>query len=212
MISFGEEIERCLQEIRNTNNKEQNFQGQLYRYFWDKYASLGYVVEMETSILDEHIKPEIEKRAKISGKLSNEDFKDNFAKTEMDLLIYKEDFSEIYAAELKWIYHREHHWNPLDYLKKFKEDAEFCRELKEKARFTETCCVVVYDFDERKLIKSPRILDTKEITKEEKLLFLGGEYSLLPKGGKLCGKKFEWKPLSHNTNDYQNNRYYILTF
>ena len=29
MMNFSEEIENCLKDVRNTNNKEQNFQGRL---------------------------------------------------------------------------------------------------------------------------------------------------------------------------------------
>ena len=46
MINLKEEIITCLQDWRNTNNKEQNLQGWLYAHFL-KYRSEGYVIEME---------------------------------------------------------------------------------------------------------------------------------------------------------------------
>ena len=120
MIHFSQEIEKCLNNVYNTNNKEQNFQGRLYAHFLP-FEKEGYVVEMETSVNDEHLKPVLLKRMNDS-RLSDLK-KDDFRKIEIDLLLYKEDFSEMYAAELKWVYNRSEGWNVVDHLEDFKDDA-----------------------------------------------------------------------------------------
>ena len=47
MMNFSEEIENCLKDVRNTNNKEQNFQGRLYAHFL-KFEEEGYIIENST--------------------------------------------------------------------------------------------------------------------------------------------------------------------
>ena len=81
MINLKEEIITCLQDWRNTNNKEQNLQGWLYAHFL-KYRSEGYVIEMETNIRqDEHL----------GWLFENKDVnRNNFCKSEVDLFIYNE--------------------------------------------------------------------------------------------------------------------------
>jgi len=212
MINCCQEIENCLKTLENTNNKEQNFQGILFQYFREKFMSLGYIVEMETSVLDEHIKTYVCNKLGISPNSCHDDIKSQFRKSEMDLLIYKTDLSELYAAELKWIYHRDTGWNVLDHLKDFQDDVSFCKELKDKLLFTKTCSVVVHDFDKNKLVQSPRISDSKENAANVKYDFLGGSYSLLPSNGKICNIPFEWKNLPKNAYQNQNNRYYIIQF
>lgn len=137
MINFSKEIESCLLSIRNTNNKEQNFQGRLYTHFL-KYETMGYIVEMETNVKDDHISffpkgiP--------------------YEKHEMDLLIYSADNKEKYAAELKWIYHQNDtgRWTFLDNLSDFEKDVRFVRQLHDELGFIETCSVVVYDTNPEK--------------------------------------------------------------
>ena len=199
MINFKQRIEACLRHVCNTNNKEQNFQGRLYAFLLSLEQE-GYIVEMETSIRDEHLKPIFE----------NIDFS-QFAKREMDILVYKPDFSEIYAAELKWIYHSEVGWNVFDGLEDYKEDALFCHQLTSIAGFTETCSVVVNDFDDKKRVKSPRLGDVNS----GKRLFVGNDY-FNPQIGKInSGNKYEdfkWVPLDLRNNNTQDYRYYILSF
>lgn len=209
MLNFSQEIKKCLEDVHNTNNKEQNFQGRLYAHFLP-IEKFGYVVEMETSVNDEHLKPILKKRMSIDD--SNDFNKTDFKKIEIDLLIYKEDFSEMYAAELKWIYNRTEGWNVVDHLEDFKEDAIFCRQLVEKAHFTETCSVVVYDFDPNKQVKNPRFVKNAE----EKWAFLGNDYKE-PKYGKIISKEpdgktdFEWIDLKEY-KEGQKYKYYLVKF
>lgn len=211
MLNFCHEIKKCLENVHNTNNKEQNFQGRLYAHFLP-IEKFGYVVEMETSVNDEHLKPILKKRMSIVD--SNDFNKTDFKKIEIDLLIYKKDFSEMYAAELKWIYNRTEGWNVVDHLEDFKEDAIFCRQLVEKAYFTETCSVVVYDFDPGKQVQ--RYAPRDEKTKQEKLEFLGGSYPAHNKG-KIISKEpdretdFEWIDLKEY-NERQKYKYYLIKF
>ena len=211
MLNFSQEIKKCLEDVHNTNNKEQNFQGRLYAHFLPIEKS-GYIVEMETSVNDEHLKPIIKKRMSVDD--SNDFNKTDFKKIEIDLLIYKEDFSEIYAAELKWIYNRTEGWNVVDHLEDFKDDAIFCRQLVEKAHFTETCSVVVYDFDPNKQVI--RYAPRDEKTKQEKLDFLGGPYPAHDKG-KIISKEnaetsdFEWIGLKEY-KEGQKYKYYLIKF
>lgn len=212
MIQFSAEIEKCLLEVKNSNNKEQNFQGKLYAHFLP-FEKEGYVVEMETSINDEHLKPKLKERLQDTRET---DFtKADFRKREIDILIYKLDFSEVYAAELKWIYNRTTGWNVVDHLSQFEDDAIFCHQLVDKARFSQTCSVVVYDFDPNKQVKNyhPR----NEKTKQAKLDFLDGAYSILPKGGCIKFNEqgtpitFEWKDMPCEAKN-QKYRYYIISF
>ncbi len=211
MVNFCQEIVRCLNNVHNTNNKEQNFQGRLYAHFLP-FEKEGYVVEMETSVNDEHLKPILKKRMKATD--SNDFKKTDFKKIEIDLLIYKKDYSEMYAAELKWIYNRTTGWNVVDHLEEFKADAVFCHQLVEKAHFNETCSVVVYDFDPDKQVKrySPRNSDTEQ----EKLDFLGGSYPAHDRGQIVCDERgekaeFKWIDLKDYT-DGQDYKYYLLKF
>ena len=211
MIHFSQEIEKCLNNVYNTNNEEQNFQGRLYAHFLT-FEKEGYVVEMETSVNDEHLKPVLLKRMNDS-RLS--DFKkDDFRKIEIDLLLYKEDFSEMYAAELKWVYNRSEGWNVVDHLEDFKDDAIFCHQLIEKANFNETCSVVVYDFNPKKQVKrySPRNTETQQ----EKLEFLGGSYPAADHGKIIVDEHggkidFKWIDLKDYKED-QDYKYYIIRF
>lgn len=211
MINFSQEIENCLRTVRNTNNKEQNFQGRLYAHFLP-YEKDGYVVEMETSVNDEHLKVILKQRM---NDTSSTDFKKaDFRKIEIDLLIYKKDYSEMYAAELKWIYNRSDGWNVVDHLEDFKDDAVFCHQLIEKAHFNETCSVVVYDFDPKKQVKrySPRNIETQQ----EKIDFLGGSYPAHEHGTIISdehgGKtSFRWIDLIDH-KDGQDYKFYMITF
>lgn len=212
MIHFSSEIEKCLREVQNSNNKEQNFQGRLYAHFLP-FEKKGYVVEMETSINDEHLKPILKKRLADSN---DKDFtKSEFRKREIDLLIYKPDYSEIYAAELKWIYYRDTGWNVVDHLRQFEDDAIFCHQLVNQAHFTQTCSVVVYDFDPNKQVKDYRPRNEK--TKQAKLDFLGGAYLTFPLGGYIKYDEqgtltsFEWKNMPCKAQN-QKYRYYLISF
>lgn len=198
MMNFSEEIENCLKDVRNTNNKEQNFQGRLYAHFL-KFEEEGYIIEMETSINDEHI------RELFSS--------NNFKKKEIDLLVYKPDFSEIYAAELKWIYyHDTTPRNVVDHLNQYIEDAIFCHQLKIQAGFTQTCSVVVYDFDPKKQVKK---LNPNKNTLE-KTNFLGGNYSICYTCGKIPFDEngslidFQWKDITSTI--HKHHKYYIIKF
>lgn len=187
MINLKQEIENCLKTLRNSNNKEQNFQGRLYAYFL-KWEKEGYVIEMETSIKDDHL-------------LFSKDLNAAaFAKKEIDLFIYKKDFSEKYAIELKWIYHQNGSgkWNVLDNLPSFEKDLEFVKQLKTLGNFTETCSIVVYDADPEKTTK-PR----KNRKNEKKEKPFAEEH-------KICGEKFNLLPLYKNGN--QDYWYYLITF
>ncbi len=211
MIDFSQEIEKCLKKLHNTNNKEQNFQGRLYAHFLP-FEKEGYVVEMETSVNDEHLKPILKKR--MSATDLNDFKKEDFRKIEIDLLIYKQDYSELYAAELKWIYNRTGHWNVVDHLEEFKADAIFCHQLVEKAHFNETCSVVVYDFDSAKRIEHYRPRNTE--TQQEKLEFLGGRYPATYHGKIIAdehgGKTFfKWIDLKDYTKG-QDYKYYLIKF
>lgn len=190
MIHLQQEIENCFKTLRNTNNKEQNFQGRLYAYFL-KFEEEGYVVEMETNIKDDHLKDD-------HATFFPEGV--NFKKKEIDLLIYKKDFSEKYAIELKWIYHQNGsgRWNVLDNLPSFQEDLVFVKQLKNLANFTETCSVVVYDIDPEKTTKH------RKNRKNEKDEIPFAEKNL------ICGEHFTRVPLYKNGN--QDYWYYLITF
>lgn len=127
MIHLKEIIRNFLRNTKwcNTNEKEQNLQGRLYSFFTN-LEDLGYIVEMETSVKDNHL-------AKVLNKNS-------FKKTEIDLLIYKHDFSEKYAVELKWFYSPGFHY--FDRFKEFQEDCFFAKQLVQSG-FDEACSVVV---------------------------------------------------------------------
>lgn len=128
MLNLKEEIEKFLSlDWVNTNNKEQNFQGRLYAYL-QHLEQWGYLVEMETSRNDEHIK------------YSFSSYTD-WAKTEMDILVYKKDMSEKYAAELKWFYDPTFHY--FDHIEEYKMDVKFARQLVEQGGFTEACSIVI---------------------------------------------------------------------
>ena len=129
MIKLQNVIENCLMSIKNTNNKEQNFQGRLYAYLL-KYEREGYIIEMETSVKDAHV-----------ASLFPENIK--YSKTEIDLLIYKKDMSEKYAIELKWNFNPGFHY--LDRLREYEEDVIFVRQLVQDAGFNEACSVIVMD-------------------------------------------------------------------
>ncbi len=147
MLNLRDLIERFFQTgWKNTNDKEQNLQGRLYAYLLP-LQSRGYTVEMETSTVDEHLKKFWDEKG-----VSEDDIKD-LPKKEIDLLIYNDIMSEVYAAELKWIYERKGRWNILDNLDGFTKDAKFCKQLHEIAGFTGTCSVVVQNFEESKQVK-----------------------------------------------------------
>ena len=176
MINLQREIENCLKTLRNSNNKEQNFQGRLYAYFL-KFEKEGYVVEMETSIMDDHIS--FFPKSKF------------FEKKEIDLLIYKNDYSEKYAIELKWIYHQDGSgkWNVLDNLPSFEKDVIFVKQLKNWAEFTETCSVVVYDTDPEKATKPSK--NRKNKVKEADF-----------NAGRICGVRFAPRKKLYGTFEY----------
>ncbi len=224
MINLKQEIETFLNSNWcNTNDKEQNMQGRLYAWLL-RFEQQGYTVEMETSVRDEHIKC-------FNNKACKDNFPiEDFAKKEMDLFIFNKDFSEVYAAELKWIYKRDEGWNILDNLEDFKDDAKFCYQLVEHGRFTETCSVVVQDFEESKQVQRCSWSRNKPEVIRDKQHFLGREsypsvedLTKLP-GGSINVKDndspvylpFEWKDL-HQEQKLPNPpkrqyRYYILDF
>jgi len=211
MINFSKEIEKCLNNVHNTNNKEQNFQERLYAHFLP-FEKDGYVVEMETSVNDEHLKPILKKRMNVKDE--NDFKKADFRKIEIDLLIYKKDYSEMYAAELKWIYNRTTGWNVVDHLEEFKDDAVFCHQLVEKAHFDETCSVVVYDFNPDKQVR--RYSPKNKETIQEKLDFLGGSYPATDHGSIISDEQggktdFEWIDLKDYV-DGQDYKYYLIKF
>lgn len=175
MINLRKEIETCLKTLKNSNNKEQNFQGRLYAYFL-KFEKKGYIVEMETNVHDDHIP--------FFPKLKYE-------KKEIDLLIYKEDYTEKYAAELKWIYHQNGSgkWHYYDNLPEFEKDVKFVRQLVQQANFDETCSVVVIDTDKEKLTNLRA--DRKNKTEEEKF-----------EKGYICGEHFAPRKKLYGTFEY----------
>lgn len=209
MLNFSEELQKALLILKNTNDKEQNMQGRLYAHFL-QFESEGYRVEMETSINDEHIKRILKSRMHDS---SPQDFtKKDFRKIEIDLLVYKSDLTELYAAELKWVYNRSCGWNVVDHLEDFKDDSVFCHQLIEKAGFTETCSLVVYDFFPDKQVK--RFSPKNQETLAEKMAFLGGDYPARDHGqiqndeaGHLVA--FEWKDFP-DERDNRHYRYYMI--
>lgn len=211
MINFTSEIEQCIKHISNTNDKEQNFQGRLYAHFL-QFEKQGYLVEMETSVNDEHFKSILKQRMRDK---SDKDFtKADFRKIEVDLFIYKPDQSELYAAELKWIYNRTSGWNVVDHLEELKADAIFCNQLVQKAAFTETCSVVVYDFYPPKQVK--RYSPKKQETMQEKLEFLGGDYPAREFGKIACDVDgstidFHWIDIDDKGRD-RDYKYYILKY
>lgn len=204
MINLKHEIETFLNsKWCNTNDKEQNMQGRLYAWLL-RLEQQGYTVEMETSIHDAHLDdtmPEITADNKP-------------AKTEMDIFISHKDTPELYAVELKWIYNKSDGWNVVDHLQDFEKDAMFCRWLTEKAQFTETCSVVVYDFEESKQV----VRYSPKERKEEKLLFLGGGYPV--DKSKQCYihtgddqlAPFKWQKLNNIPVEDRDYYYYIISF
>lgn len=211
MMNFAQEIEKALCALRNTNDKEQNMQGRLYAHFL-QFEAEGYIVEMETSVNDEKLKRLLKQRM---GDESPADFtKQDFRKIEIDLLVYRPDASELYAAELKWIYNRTKGWNVVDHLEEFKADSIFCHQLVAKARFTETVSLVVYDFYEPKQVK--RYSPKRQDTLEEKLNFLGGAYPARSHGSIVASEAgdlvpFEWRDLQDHRDD-RDYKYYLLAF
>ena len=204
MINLKHEIETFLNSNWcNTNDKEQNMQGRLYAWLL-RLEQQGYTVEMETSIHDAHLDdtmPEITADNKP-------------AKTEMDIFISHKDTPELYAVELKWIYNKTEGWNVVDHLQDFEKDAMFCRWLAEKADFTETCSVVVYDFEESKQVKR---YSPKERIKEKRL-FLGKDYPV--DKSKRCYIQtgddqlapFMWQKLNNISLPDRDYYYYIISF
>lgn len=213
MIHFCQEIETFIHQVRNTNNKEQNFQSQLVHFFTEKYGN-DYIIEVETSRADTHVKDaRMIAQSDIDGVLIP------YRKKEIDLLIYnKTDKTEKYAAELKWIYHREGTggWCCLDSLDAFSDDAVFVEQLVEHSGFTETCSVVVYDFNPGRQVK--RVVWGTPEQKKRKRAFLDGEYhqerlkGTLVDGKTHKGYPFVWRKLEYKSEPEQDCRYYILTF
>ena len=203
MIQLKQEIEEFLNSNwANTNDKEQNMQGRLYAWLL-RLEQRGYTVEMETSIHDEHL-------ADIMP-----DLKDNKpSKTEMDIFIHDASFIELYAIELKWIYNKTTGWNVVDHLEDFEDDAKFCNWLADKADFTETCSVVVYDFEESKQVKR---FSPKE-RKEDKYKFLGEDYPCKKDRGKIFAgdegqyAPFTWHKLNNQPRPNRDYYYYIISF
>lgn len=208
MIEFSKEIEQCLKTLRNTNNKEQNFQGILFHHFMTKFGDT-YEVEMETSRDDEHVKDHLIPTVDTNGNLIN------YRKKEIDLLVYNKNHKdEKYAAELKWVYHRNGTggWNCLDMLGPFGDDAFFVDQLKEYAGFTETCSVVIYDFNEQTSVKRVVYGENENV----KRAFLGGEFDEDRKKGVLMVEDksypFVWHDNMVNIEKGQKNKYYIIRF
>lgn len=188
MINLKEEIREGLKGWCNTNDKEQNLQGWLYAHFL-KFQKDGYVVEMETNIKqDEHLEW-LFKDKKVN--------RDAFCKSEVDLLIYHPIRKEVYAMELKWVYHRDEGWNVVDHLTDFMCDAHFCRQLLKHHICTDVCSFVAYNFNPQKQVKKANF--SKEQTIKE--AFLGGPYMdsngnrRLPTEGAINGVHFEWESL-----------------
>ena len=196
-INIKKEIAKALKDWRNTNNKEQNFQGHLYAHFL-KFKKKGYVVEMETNIKQD-------KHLGLLFKDKNFD-KNILCKSEVDLLLYNEQNGEAYAIELKWIYNREGRWNVVDHLAEFSCDVEFCKQLVENHICTNVCSFVAYDFDDKKQVQ--RVVFNND--KEDKEAFLGGPY--IDKSGKrrkltrgtIKGVPFHWVDL------YDKYRYFMI--
>ena len=211
MINFSKEIESALHVLNNTNDKEQNMQGRLYAHFL-QFEKEGYVVEMETSVNDETLKRILKER--MSDTTPFDFTKQDYRKIEIDLLVYKPDQSELYAAELKWIYNRTKGWNVVDHLEEFKADSIFCHQLVEKARFTETCSLVVYDFYKDKQVK--RYSPKNQNTQQEKLDFLGGDYPARAHGMIQCDEEGNKAPFNWiDLKDYRDDRdykYYMITY
>lgn len=176
MINLQNEIENCLKTLRNTNNKEQNFQGRLYAYFL-KFEKEGYIIEMETSVNDTHI-------PFFSDTIS-------YKKKEIDILIYKEDYSEKYAIELKWNYNPGFHY--LDRLCEYEDDVIFVKQLVEKANFDETYSVIIVDTNPKHLTK----LRQKRKNQEKEDSF---------EKGMICGEHFDRNKL------YDAYEYIIIPF
>ena len=197
MIELKKEIKTCLQGWRNTNNKEQNLQGWLYACFL-KFKKEGYVVEMETNIKqDEHL----------DWLFENKNVKrDDFCKSEIDLLIYHHERKEAYAIELKWIYHRDQGWNVVDHLADYSRDALFCEQLLLSHICTDVCSLVAYDFNPIKQVKKAYFRKDPDI----KEAFLGGKYMdnkgnrRQPIEGRINGVQFKWQPL------YDDYCYYMI--
>lgn len=206
MIELKREIEDFLNSNwSNTNDKEQNMQGRLYAWLL-RFEQQGYTIEMETSIYDEHLTDVItEDILQRSGKP---------CKTEMDIYIHKGDMEQ-YAIELKWIYNKTTGWNVVDHLGEFEKDAQFCNWLADKADFTETCSVVVYDFEESKQVKR---FSPKERV-DEKFLFLGGDYpadkskvGYINAGDEGHKAPFTWHKLESNKCKNRDYYYYVISF
>lgn len=211
MLKFGKIIEDFINSNwNNSNHKEQNFQGRLYSYLLP-LEQLGYCVEMESNVSDEHLKDVIP---------VDEAEVQSLCKKEIDILVYKrlgDVVAERYLAELKWIYHKDGPWNVTDQLADFIQDARFCRQMASAkfGSFDEACSVVVYDFDNNKNVVNYSPKQNVEI----KNSFVGGCYET--KLDNLCTLvvdddcrvNFRWKRLGEsvqkNATDY---RYYSVSF
>ena len=168
MIHLQQELEKCFKTLRNTNNKEQNFQGRLYTYFL-KLEKEGYVVEMETNI----------------GDIPNISQPSTYEKKEIDLFIYKKDYSEKYAIELKWTHDPGYHY--LDKLGEYKKDVIFVRQLFQLANFDETCSVIVVDTNCKTQPRKNRINQDEEKRFED---------------GELCGENFGKRKVLYDAYEY----------
>lgn len=192
----------------NPNHKEQNFQGRLYSHLL-YLENEGYTVEMETSIADEHM-------------LQATKSPESFSKKEIDILVYRKSgdvIDELYAAELKWIYHKTPAWNVTDSMTDFATDARFCHELSQLdiPKHIETCSVVVYDFDPSKQVKRYAPKQNKEGKRD----FLGGDYTNPFDFGRDCIMKYDgvheshflWEPMPRSSqSETTNYHYYIISF
>lgn len=199
MLDIRKELTEFLQNCKweNTNEKEQNLQCYLFAHFL-KFTEQGYTVEAETNIKQDcHLKRFWASHSCIP--LSALD------KSEVDLLVYNADFTEVHAIELKWVHEREGRWNLVDHLEDFKKDLRFCHQLGGLG-FTSAFSLVVYDFNpERQVL---RVNFNKN--KEEKTAFIGGNYihGVVPQGGKILGVSFKWEELNNSIS--KSHRYYII--
>lgn len=148
MIHLKQEVEKFLNSNWcNSNDKEQNMQGRLYAYLMH-FEQLGYTVEMETSVNDEHMISVFKQceRDLLADK------KEKQLKTEMDILIYKKnpdyngkdedyEYNELYEVELKWYHDAGFHY--FDRIEEYKKDIRFAKFLVEKARFNEAVSVLI---------------------------------------------------------------------
>lgn len=211
MLNFGKIIEDFLNSNwKNTNNKEQNFQGRLYSHLLSLEES-GYCVEMESNVSDEHLKDVVPVQDAQGQAL---------CKKEIDILVYKRTegkVTERYLAELKWIYKKDGPWNVTDKLTEFIKDAQFCKQVAtaQTNSFDEACSIVVYDFDESKNVVT--FAPKKNI--EIKRSFIGGDYR--KKLENTCtldmgdGQRvdFRWKRLGESVQQNTTNyHYYRISF